>query len=100
VDDGRLPCPLRTRTVTAPQGLFLMNSDEVEKATGQFAERLQKEAGADIGAAVDLGYRIALGRHPSGKERDEALTYVRNDPARLKGLAWLLFNLDEFVFVR
>ena len=45
VDDGRLPCPLRTRTVTAPQGLFLMNSDEVEKASEKFAERLQKEAG-------------------------------------------------------
>jgi hypothetical protein len=100
VDDGRLPCPLRTRTVTAPQGLFLMNSDEVEKATAKFAERLQQEAGADLGAAVDLGYRIALGRHASGGEKDEAMTYLANDPARLKGFAWLLFNLDEFVFVR
>jgi hypothetical protein len=49
---------------------------------------------------VDLGYRIALGRSPSGVEKDEAMTYLQNDPARLKGLAWLLFNLDEFVFVR
>lgn len=100
VDDGRLPCPLRTRTVTAPQGLFLMNSDEIEKASAKFAERLQKEAGADLGAAADLGYRIALGRRPSSAEKDEAMTYLRNDPARLKGFAWLLFNLDEFVFVR
>jgi hypothetical protein len=100
VDDGRLPCPLRTRTVTAPQGLFLMNSDEVERASVKFGERLQKEAGTDLTAAVDLGYRIALGRSPSGVEKDEAMTYLQNDPARLKGLAWLLFNLDEFVFVR
>ena len=100
VDDGRLPCPLRTRTVTAPQGLFLMNSDEVERASVKFGERLQKEAGTDLTAAVDLGYRIALGRTPSGVEKDEAMTYLQNDPARLKGLAWLLFNLDEFVFVR
>jgi hypothetical protein len=100
VDDGRLPCPLRTRTVTAPQGLFLMNSDEIEKASAKFAERLQKEAGADLAAAVDLGYRIALGRHPSAGEKDESLTYLHDDPARLKGFAWLLFNLDEFVFVR
>ena len=100
VDDGRLPCPLRTRTVTAPQGLFLMNSDEVEKATDKFAERLRKEAGADLGAAIDLGYRVALGRRPSGDEKDQALTYLANDPARLKGFAWLLFNLDEFVFAR
>ena len=100
VDDGRLPCPQRTRTVTAPQGLFLMNSDEIEKASSLFAERLRKEAGADLGAAVDLGYRIAIGRRPSGGEKDETLTYLQNDPARLKGFAWLLFNLDEFVFVR
>jgi hypothetical protein len=100
VDDGRVPCPLRSRTVTAPQGLFLMNSEEVDRASAKFAERLQKEAGADLGAAVDLGYRIALARPPSGAEKDDSMTYLRNDPARLKGFVWLLFNLDEFVFVR
>ena len=31
VDDGRTPCPVRTQTVTAPQALFLMNGDLVEK---------------------------------------------------------------------
>ena len=43
VDDGRLPCPLRTRTVTAPQALFLMNGEEVDKASVKLAERLQKD---------------------------------------------------------
>ena len=100
VDDGRLPCPVRTRTVTAPQDLFFMNSDEVEKASAKFAERLQKESGGNIEAAVDLGYRIAVGRAPSAREKDAALSYVREDPARLKDLAWMLFNLDEFIFVR
>jgi len=100
VDDGRLPCPLRTRTVTAPQGLFLMNSQEIEQASTKLAERLQKESGGDLASAVDLGYRITVSRPPSPGEKDEALTYVRGDPARLKGLAWLLFNLDEFIYVR
>jgi hypothetical protein len=100
VDDGRLPCPLRTQTVTAPQGLFLMNSDQIETASAKFAGRLRKESGENITAAVDLGYRIALGRLPSRPEKDRALAYVQNDPARLKGFAWLLFNLDEFVYVR
>jgi hypothetical protein len=99
-DDGRLPCPVRTQTVTAPQGLFLMNSDEVEKASTKFAERLQKEAAGDLTAAVDLGYRTALGRLPSPAERDKALTYLQNDLSRLKGFAWLLYNLDEFIYVR
>jgi hypothetical protein len=100
VDDGRLPCPMRTRTVTAPQDLFFMNSDEIEKASAKLAERLQKESAGDLKAAVNLGYRIALGRLPSPSEADQALTYVHDDPAKLKGFAWMLFNLDEFIFVR
>ncbi len=100
VDDGRAPCPLRTQTVTAPQGLFLMNSEEVENASIQLAERLKKESGGDLKAAVDLGYRLTLGRPPAASEIDRALTYIEDDPARLKGLAWLLYNLDEFIYVR
>jgi hypothetical protein len=100
VDDGRAPCPMRTHTVTAPQSLFLMNSDEIDKASAAFAKRLAKESGGDLKAAVDLGYRIALARQPSAAERERALAYLDNDAARLKGLAWMLFNLDEFVYVR
>jgi hypothetical protein len=100
VDDGRAPCPLRTQTVTAPQALFMMNSEEVESASAKLAERLQKESAGDLKAAVDLGYRLTFGRPPSGVERDRALSYIENDAARLKGFAWLLYNLDEFIYVR
>jgi len=99
-EDGRAPCPVRTRTVTAPQALFLMNSAEMDKASAEFAERLKKESRGDVAAAVDLAYRIALSRPPSTTERDRALTYLAQEPARLKGFAWLLFNLDEFIYVR
>jgi hypothetical protein len=100
VDDGRAPCPLRTQTVTAPQALFMMNSEEVESATVKLAERLQKESGGDLKAAVDLGYKLAFARTPSASEKDQALSYLENDPARLKGFAWLLYNMDEFIYVR
>ena len=100
VDDGRAPCPMRTQTVTAPQGLFLMNSQEIENASAKLADRLQKESGGDLKTAVDLGYRLTIGRPPSSAEEDRALTYIENDPARLKGFAWLLFNTDEFIYVR
>lgn len=99
VDDGRAPCPQRTQTVTAPQGLFMMNSPEIEKATTMFAERLKKESDGELNTAVDLGYRIALSRPPSAGEKDQALSYVGSDPGRLKNLAWLIFNLDEFIYV-
>ena len=100
VDDGRLPCPLRTQTVTAPQGLFMMNSDQIEKASVKFAERLQSSSGGDLNKAVELAWEIALSRPPSASEKDRALTILNSDPARLKNLAWLLFNLDEFIYVR
>ena len=100
VDDGRAPCPQRTRTVTAPQGLFLMNGEPIERATGLFAGRLRQESGGDMARAVDLAYRIAVSRPPSAAEKDEALTYVASDPAKLKDLAWLIFNLDEFIYVQ
>jgi hypothetical protein len=100
VDDGRFPCPLRTQTVTAPQALFMMNGDEIDKASAHFAERLRKETGGDLRAAVDMAYRSALVRPPSAHEMDRALAFLENDPARLKNFAWLLFNLDEFVYAR
>ncbi len=100
VDDGRAPCPVRTQTVTAPQGLFMMNSPEIEKASTMFADRLKKESNGDISKAVELGYRIALSRVPTSSEKDGALTYLGVDLGRLKNLSWLLFNLDEFIYVQ
>ena len=98
-EDGRDPCPMRTRTVTAPQALFLMNSPEVERAADALAGRLRSEAGTDLARAVDLAYRLVLSRPPEAKERERSLTYLANDPQRLSRFAWLLFNLDEFIHV-
>ena len=100
VDDGRTPCPMRTQTVTAPQALFTMNDDVIEQESARFADRMLKESGGDVKGAITLAWRTALGRSPSGGELDSALTYVANDSARMKGLTWLLFNLDEFLYVR
>jgi hypothetical protein len=100
VDDGRTPCPMRTQTVTAPQALFTMNNDLIERESGRLAERLLKDTSGDLRSAVQLAYRTVLGRAPSGSELDYALTYIGKDPARMKELGWLLFNLDEFIYVR
>ena len=100
VDDGRAPCPVRTRTVTAPQALFLMNSDVIDGAAEKFAERLKRESGGDL----ERGGRPRLpgGRRPPsfGGGTRVALAYLQGDAGRLKGLAWLLFNLDEFLYAR
>ncbi|MDB6034746.1 MAG: hypothetical protein JWM16_5084 [Verrucomicrobiales bacterium] len=100
VDDGRAPCPMRTQTVTAPQALFLMNSPDVDKACAEVAARLQTEAKGNLASAVDLAYQLVLARPATTAEKTSALAYLENDSARLKHLSWLLFNLDEFVYVR
>jgi hypothetical protein len=100
VDDGRVPCPLRTQTVTAPQALFMMNSDTLDRACGELATRLEKESGGDLATAVELAYQITLTREPSKQELAHSLAYLNHDPSRLKSFAWLLFNLDEFIYVR
>jgi hypothetical protein len=100
VDDGRVPCPMRTQTVTAPQGLFMMNGEEVDAASAKLAQRVMKESGGNIKSAVDMAYRITVNRAPVASEEDLALSYLKDDPEKMKNLAWLLFNLDEFLFVR
>jgi hypothetical protein len=100
VDDGRTPCPMRTQTVTAPQALYTMNGDLVQKESEKLAEAVLKESSGDVPAAVTDAYERVLGRKPTPAERDYALTYVSKDPDRLKELAWVLFNLDEFIYVR
>jgi hypothetical protein len=100
VDDGRAPCPVRSQTVTAPQALFTMNGELVDKESEKLAALVLKDASGDVPAAVTDAYQRTLGRKPSASEMDYSLTYIDKDPARMKDLAWLLFNLDEFIYVR
>jgi len=100
VDDGRTPCPMRTQTVTAPQALFTMNGDLVQKESDKLAAEVLKQASGDVPTAISDAYQRVLGRKPTANERDYALTYIGDDPGRVKELAWLLFNLDEFIYVR
>jgi hypothetical protein len=99
-EDGQFSCARRNHTLTAPQVLFLLNSELTHEASKKLAERLRREAAGDPKSAVDLGYRIALSRPPSGSERDHAMTYLNNDAQRLEGFAWMLLNLSEFVFIK
>ncbi len=100
VDDGRTPCPLRTQTVTAPQALFLMNSPQIDRASQALAKRLQPDPGTALDSGVDQAFQTIIGRQPTARERDLALHWIGQDQTRLPSLGWLLFNLDEFLYVR
>jgi hypothetical protein len=100
VDDGRTPCPVRTQTVTAPQALFTMNGELVDKESEKLAALVLRESAGNLGIAITLAYQRTLGRKPTASERDYALSYIENNPERMKEVAWLLFNTDEFIYVR
>ena len=96
----RQPIPILPQTVTVPQALFTMNGDLVTKESEKLAALTLKESAGDLRGAVNLAYQRTLARKPSAAELDYSLTYVGEDPDRMKELAWLLFNLDEFIYVR
>ena len=104
-EDGREPCPMRTRTVTAPQALFLMNSREIDLAASTLARQLREQCGTgtasafDRERAIELAFRRVLSRPPNATEQAAARAHLGDDPSRLEGLAWMLFNLDEFLYV-
>ena len=99
-DDGRTPCPLRGQTVTAPQALFMMNNELVQRESSKLASRVLRRSSGSLSEAVTLAYRTTLGRKPSNMELSQALTYINGNPAKVKEFTWMLFNLDEFMYVR
>ena len=79
---------------------MLMNSPYLERAAKRFADRLQKQVGDDPPAAVTLAYRLALCRPPTKAESAIAESYLNGDLSRLKHFCLLMYNLDEFIYVR
>jgi hypothetical protein len=71
-----------------------------------FRQELAKDFNEDPEKAVELGYKMALGRSPSHSEKQQLLSYLQeckecnSSMAGAERLAWFLINLDEFIFLR
>jgi hypothetical protein len=111
--DSTRSCDKRLVTTVAPQALSLFNGDFVQRQARHFAERLQREAGAEPAAQLERAYLLALCRPPAAPERTLMLDFlsqeadnlrragVPDDTARrqaLEQLCRVLFNLNEFVY--
>ena len=109
-------CLERSTSTVATQALHLLNNAMVQKLSGAFALRIQREAGTDASALVHRAFVRALGRSPTKEELEvtrEALDslielWLRQNPeegepaARLRALENIchaLFNSSEFVYV-
>ncbi len=99
----------RVTTTIAPQALILLNSAFMEEQAAAFADRLFRETGHDPAKNVERAFRLALGRTPTGKERQIAVDYIGRVKADEKGpdaerkalaaLCKLVLNLNEFVYI-
>lgn len=95
--DPSVAAPNRAVTTTPLQALTLLNNSFVLRMAERFAQRLQREAGADVGEQIVLAYRLAYGRPPSAVEVATARRAV--EAHGLPVLCRALFNSNEFLYV-
>jgi hypothetical protein len=88
----------RNVSTVPTQALMLLNNPFVVRQAQIFADRVRKEAGDDPARQVDLAYRIALTRPPTETELRVTLESLTN--RSLVDLTHVLFNLNEFVYIR
>lgn len=95
--DQNISCGRRNTSTVPTQALTLLNNDFVLKQSSRLASRV-KEMSIDSGRQVELVYELALGRPPRAEERTAAREYLRD--GSLDGLAHVVFNTSEFLYLR
>jgi hypothetical protein len=95
-DAGQI-APRRTNSTTVLQMVSLLNSPFMLQQAGFFADRLRKEAGADVRAQVRRGFRLAFQREPDAEESAAAVELVERHG--LPAFCRDLFNVNEFLYV-
>lgn len=99
--------PTRFATVQPTQALTMLNSEFLNKEAAVFAERLRKEAGADVEKQVLLALTLATSRKPSNEEVRRGVELVAklqeadklSVEQALQSLCLLVLNLNEFVYL-
>ena len=84
-------------TTTPLQALSLLNNAFVLHVAEKFAERVQRDAGAEPERQVARAYQLAYGRAPTADERTIAVRVVGENGIGV--LTRAIFNSNEFVHV-
>jgi hypothetical protein len=114
--DAQASCGRRENTTVAPQALALLNDKFVRARAIDFAQRVEKEAGADPEAQIRLAWQLALGRRPTRDEVSSATTFINAQVQQRSGrdsskpksetqqlaladFCQAIFALNEFIYV-
>ncbi len=87
----------RNVTTTPLQTLMLLNDPLILKQATLFAERLERECGADKSAIVNRAYSIAFDRPPTKSELAMSVQYL-NTHTRAE-FCQAILNLNEFLYI-
>ncbi len=87
---------VRNRSTVPSQALMLMNNEFVLQQAARWADRL---SGTPEPERVSLMYQQAFGRLPEAGEQKEAAAFLA-DGGTLAGLAHVLMNAPEFIYVQ
>jgi hypothetical protein len=104
-------CLERKLSTVAPQALHLLNNESINQLMLSFADRVNRDAGADRARQIDISYQLALGRLPIPEEMQLATetlnrlqaewgkTESDSDRKALANLCHVLINSAEFIYI-
>jgi hypothetical protein len=95
--DPSTKTPQRAVTTTPLQALSLLNNSFVLRVADQFADRVAREAGPEVGDQVHRAFDLALGRPPDAAEHQLCSALVREHG--LHELCRVLCNSSELLYV-
>ena len=96
--DQGVTAAARNVSTVPTQALTLLNNPFVVGQAELFAQRVEQAAPNDVTRQIDLTYRIALTRPPT--EEEAAIARELVDARSLVDLAHVMFNLNEFLYLR
>ena len=107
-------CERRVESTVATQALLMVNGDFVNEQARFFAERVQREAGANPAKQIERAYRLAYSRLPTADESQELSLFMERfrqmhrqagrptqevERLALIDLCQVLFASNEFVYI-
>ncbi len=101
------PCAMRFVSTVPTQALGMINSDFMNEHAQMFADRLQREAGADPQNQIQRGLQLTLQREPKREELavcqktfEKFQTEFQLPPSKaLQRISLMMLNLNEFFYL-